>query len=70
MFALGAMGLGTVEIFFTKNLKPRGTFNPDEIANIELMDFDKVLEKVLKGEFIDSALVIATLLVSERQLLT
>jgi len=55
---------GTVEIFFTKSLKLKGSFNVDEIANVELMDFDIVLEKVLKGELLDSALVIATLLVS------
>jgi len=44
---------GTVEIFFTKSLKPKGSFNVDEIATVELMDFDRVLEKVLKGEFLD-----------------
>jgi ADP-ribose pyrophosphatase len=60
---------GTVEIFFTRSLKPRGRYNPDEIAKVELVDFDKVVEKVLKGEFIDSALVIATLLVSVKGLL-
>ena len=64
----GTMG-GTVEIFFTKSLKPKGNFNPDEIMDIELIDFEKVLEKVLRGEYIDSALVIATLLVSVKRLL-
>jgi len=63
------MGPGTVEIFFTESLKPKGDFDSNEIADIELMDFNEVLEKVLKGEFIDSALVIATLLVSVRGLL-
>lgn len=60
---------GTVEIFFTKSLKPKGSFDPSEIMDIELVDFEKVLEKVLKGEYIDSALVIATLLVSAKKLL-
>jgi len=68
-WAPGAMGPATVEIFFTKSLKPKGDFDPDEIADIELIDFNEVLEKVLRGEFIDSALVIATLLVSVRGLL-
>ena len=68
-WAPGAMGPATVEIFFTKSLKPKGNFDSDEIANIELRDFNEVLEKALKGEFIDSALVIATLLVSVRDLL-
>lgn len=61
-WAPGAMA-GMVEIFFTKSLKLKGIFDRDEIVDVELMDFDKVLEKVLKGEFVDSALVIVTLLV-------
>ena len=56
-------------IFFTQSLKPKGSFNIDEIATVELMDFNKVLEKVLKGELLDSALVIAALLVSVKGLL-
>ena len=68
-WAPGAMGPGVVEIFFTKSLKLKGDFNPEEIANIELVDFDTVLERVLKGEYIDSALVIATLLISVKGLL-
>jgi len=60
---------GTVEIFFTKALKLKGRFNPDEIVNIELVDFGKVLDRVIKGEYIDSALIIATLLVSNKKLL-
>ena len=67
-WAPGAMG-GTVEIFFTKSLKPKGSFNPNEIMDIELVDFEKVLKKVLRGEYIDSALVIATLLVAQKKLL-
>ena len=61
---------GTVEIFFSKSLKPKGSFNPDEIANIELVDFSKVLDGVLRGEYIDSALIIATLLVSKKKVST
>ncbi|MGD8505058.1 MAG: NUDIX hydrolase [Candidatus Bathyarchaeota archaeon] len=64
------MGPGTVEIFFTRSLEPKGDFNSNEIADIELMDFNEVLQKVLRGEFIDSALVIATLLVSVQGLLS
>jgi len=64
------IGPGTVEIFFTKSLKPKGDFDSNEIAEIELMDFNEVLEKVLRGEFIDSALVIATLLVAVQGLLS
>jgi len=67
-WAPGAMGPGTVEIFFTKSLKPKGRFDPKEIMNIELVDFNKVFKRVLKGGYIDSALVIATLLVSVKKL--
>lgn len=67
-WAPGTMG-GTVEIFFTKSLRLKGNFNPNEIADIELVDFEKVLERVLMGEHVDSALVIATLLVAEKKLL-
>jgi len=59
---------GTVEIFFTKSLRRKDGFNPDEIANIELIDFSEVVGKVLKGGFIDSALVIATLLILAKRL--
>jgi len=68
-WAPGAMGPATVEIFFTKSLKPKGGFNRKEIMNIELVDFDKVFKGVLKGDYLDSALVIATLLVSAKKLI-
>jgi ADP-ribose pyrophosphatase len=68
-WAPGAMGPGTVEIFFTKNLKPKGNFDPNEIADIEPLDFKTVLEEVLKGRYIDSALVIATLLIAVKGLI-
>ncbi len=67
-WAPGAMGPATVEIFFTRNLKPKGTFNRNEIMNIEFVDFKQVLDGVLKGEYIDSALVVATLLVWAKNL--
>jgi len=60
------MGPGTVEIFFTQSLKPKGNFDPKEIMNIELVDFNDVLNGVLRGDYLDSALVIATLLVSAK----
>lgn len=60
---------GTVEIFFTRSLKPKGGFDIAEITHVELMNFDKVLEKVLTGELVDSALVVAALLISAKRLL-
>jgi len=68
-WAPGAMGPGVVEIFFTKSLRLRGNFDPKEIMNIELVGFNKVFKRVLKGDYIDSALVIATLLVSVKKLI-
>lgn len=59
---------GTVEIFFTKSLKSKGDFDSREIMNIELVDFNKVFNGVLNGDYLDSALIIATLLVSAKKL--
>jgi len=67
-WAPGSMG-GIVEIFFTYSLKPKGSFDPNEIMNIELVDFEEVLNGVLRGDHLDSALVIATLLVSAKKLI-
>jgi len=67
-WAPGAMGPATVEIFFTKSLKPKGKFDPKEIINTKFVDFKEVLDGVLRGDYIDSALVIATLLVSSKNL--
>lgn len=60
---------GTVEIFFTQTLRHKGKPDPEEIANVELVDFNKVLNRVIRGKYIDSALIIATLLVSNKKLL-
>jgi ADP-ribose pyrophosphatase len=60
---------GIVEVFFTKSLKQKGSFDQDEIVNIALVDFDTVMKKVLMGEYVDSALIIATLLVAHKNLL-
>jgi len=53
-----------VDIFFTRDVKPKGKFNREEIVNVELVDFKMVLKKVLEREYLDSALVIAVLLVA------
>ena len=68
-WAPSAMGPGTVEIFFTKSLRPEGHFNSDEIADIQFVDYQEALMRVLRGEYIDSALVIAVLLVRIRGLI-
>ena len=58
-----------VDIFFTRDVKLKGKFNGEEIVNVELVDFKTVLKKVLEGECLDSALVIAVLLVALKKLL-
>lgn len=68
-WAPGAMGPATVEIFFTNTLQPKGSFNSKEIINIELLDFNKVFNGVLRGKYIDSALVIGTLIVAAKKLI-
>lgn len=60
---------GCVEIFLAKDLRPIRDSSHEEIAGLEMMGFNDLLDKVLKGEFVDSALVIATLLISSKKLL-
>ena len=60
---------GIVELFFTKDLKVKSRFNSEEVADIEFIDFNVVLEKILKGELIDSTLIIAALMVKVKGLL-
>lgn len=68
-WAPGAMELATVEIFFSNSLNPKGSFDREEIMSVELVDFKKVLDGVLRGDYIYSASVIATLLVSAKKLI-
>jgi len=68
-WAPGGMGPATVEIFFTRSLKLKRSFDPNEIVNNEFVDFNEVLNRVLRGEYVDSALVIATLLVHTKKLI-
>jgi ADP-ribose pyrophosphatase len=35
---------GCVEIFLARDLKPTGNFDPDEIASIEMVNFNDVLD--------------------------
>ena len=58
-----------VDIFFTRDVKLKGKFNGEEIVNVELVDFKTVLKKVLEGECLDSAFVIAILLVALKKLI-
>jgi len=46
-----------------------GHHDPDEIVDIELVDFDLLFRKILEGECFDAALAIAVLLISARRIL-
>jgi len=65
-FSRGPSSQAITEIFFTK-AKRKGTFNSKEIAQVELMSFNQILQKILNGECFDAALVIATLIVLKRR---
>jgi ADP-ribose pyrophosphatase len=60
---------GVVELFFTKDIRIKKESRSNEIASIEFMDFNTVLEKILNGEFIDSTLIIAALIAKVKNLL-
>jgi ADP-ribose pyrophosphatase len=53
-----------VELFFTEDIEPKGKFDQNEIVKVELIDFKKLLKRVLKDECFDSALTIAVMLVA------
>lgn len=56
------------EISFEK-AKRKGNFDSKEIAQVELMDFSQILQKILNGECFDAALVTAALLVNAKKIL-
>lgn len=67
-FSRGPSSKAVVDVFFAK-AKRRGSFDKDEIVQVELVDLDSLLQKILKGECFDAALVVAVLLVSKKKLL-
>lgn len=69
-YRLGPSSQIVVDMFFTRDIKLKGKFNGEEIVNVELVDFKTMLKKVLEGECLDSALVIAVLLVASKKLLS
>ncbi|MDI6846868.1 MAG: hypothetical protein QMD23_01870 [Candidatus Bathyarchaeia archaeon] len=55
-----------MDVFFAKAVKAKSSFNPDEIVQVELVDFKSVL---LEGECFGAALAVAALLASAKRLL-
>jgi ADP-ribose pyrophosphatase len=58
-----------VNIFFTRDAEPKGEFDRNEIADVEVIDFKTMIKRVLKGECFDSALTVAVMLVALKKLL-
>ncbi|MDI6904280.1 MAG: hypothetical protein QMD13_02140 [Candidatus Bathyarchaeia archaeon] len=58
-----------MDVFFAKAVKAKSSFNPDEIVQVELVDFKSVLQKLLEGECFGAALAVAALLASAKRLL-
>lgn len=68
-FSLGPSSQAIVDVFFAKAVKAKSSFNPDEIVQVELVDFKSVLQKLLEGECFGAALAVAALLASAKRLL-
>ena len=66
-FSRGPSSQAITEIFFAK-AKRKGTFDSEEIAQVELMDFNQILQKILNGECFDAALVTAALMVNAKKI--
>ena len=67
-FSRGPSSQAITEIFFTK-AKRKGNFDSKEIAKVELMSFNQILQKILNGECFDAALVTAALIINEKKIL-
>ena len=68
-FSRGPSSQAIVDIFFAKVNRKRKRFDKNEIVGVEMVDFDAVVNRILKGECFDAALVVAALLVLTKKLL-
>jgi len=68
-FTRGPRSQAVVEVFFAKVKRKNEHFDATEIAEIEMVDFDSLLQRILKGECFDAAAVISVLLVLTKKLL-
>ena len=66
-FSRGPSSQAIVDIFLAKETRRKGNYDPNEIADIELADFNLLFRKILEGECFDAALAIAILLISARE---
>ena len=66
-FIRGPSSQAITEIFFAK-AKRKGTFDSKEIAQVELISFNQILQKILNGECFDAALVTAALMLNAKKI--
>jgi ADP-ribose pyrophosphatase len=57
-----------VDLFFTRDFREKGGFDKNETISVEFMDFKTLLQRVLSGECLDSALSIAVMLTTLKKL--
>ena len=67
-FSRGPSSQAITEVFFAK-AKRKGTFDSKEIAQVELIDFNQILQKIINGECFDAALVTAALIIKAKKIL-
>jgi len=67
-FSRGPSSQAITEIFFAK-AKRKGNFDTNEIVQVELMDFDQLIQRILNAECFDAALVAAALIIKVKKTL-
>jgi len=67
-FSRGPSSQVVVDLFFAR-VRRKGSFNKNEIMQVEMIDLDSLLQRISGGECFDGALTIAALLVSWKKLL-
>jgi ADP-ribose pyrophosphatase len=66
-FSRGPSSQAIVDLFFAR-VKRKGSFNKNEIVQVEMIDIDSLIQRISGGECFDAALTIAVLLVSWKKL--
>jgi len=67
-FSRGPSSQAVTEIFFAK-AKRKGAFDSKEIAQVELISFNQILQKIINGKCFDAALVVAALIINAKKIL-
>ena len=68
-FSRGPSSQAIVDIFFARVKQKSSKVDANEIAGIEIVDFNLLIKRILEGECFDAALVVAALLVLTKKLL-